>query len=288
MRYIKKGRLVSRPVSRPPMEKRLEKQACAVANSTASLLYREYGTVAKTGLISFEDFRQQAFVGVMDAYGRFNPSRGVDFKTFAGVRARGEILSMLRERVPMVYVPRGVLKKISSAEAFEESISRLYSIALNAKTHGEYNSAMKKIVELRSAKNGIRPLSGHEPAESSGKGGARLFDLVESKERHANPRKRAEASDLHEYLPQAFDRYLDERTARVLKLRYLSKEHMPMRAIAEIFEVSPQMVSRIHNDGLLRLLNNPEFKRAIGLPKEKVFSRKDIGAITKRLARSLA
>lgn len=265
------------------MEKRLEKLAYAVANSAASSLYKRYGDVAKSGLISFEDFRQQAFVGVMDAYGRFNPSRGVDFNTFAGARARGEILSMLRERVPMVYIPRSVLKKISSAEAFEKSVSRLYNIALNAKTNGEYNSAMKKIAALRTAKNGIRPLSGNEPAESGGKEGARIFDSVESKEKHANPHKHAEASDLREYLPKAFNRYLDGRTAHVLTLRYLSKEHMPIRAIAEIFDLSPQMVSHIHNDGLLRLLNNPEFKRAIGLPEDRVFSRKDIGAITKRL-----
>ena len=190
---------------------------------------------------------------------------------------------MLRERVPMVYVPAGVLRKISNAEAFNQSILRLHEIALNAKTRGECDSAMKKISELRSARNGIRPQSGDAPIESKGVNGSPLFDLVESKERRANPLDNAMANDLHQYLPKAFDKYLDKRTAYVLKLRYLSKENVPIRAIAQILELSPRVVSYIHNEGLLRLLNSPDFKRALGLPAEKVFSRKDIGAITKRL-----
>ncbi len=263
------------------------KKAYKIADNVSNRLFFKYNAVAKSGRISKNDFKQAAFIGVMDAYTRFEPSQGIKFNTFAYSRAKGEVITMLEQKAPVIALSKEVLRLISNEVALNKRIERLYKVVFESKTIAERDSAINLISRLRSAHRGIRPFSGDKLVETGKGKGSKLFDLIEGKAGHSNPLKRAEANDLREYLSKAFVQYLDKRTARVLRLRFLSKQSLPTRAIAEIMEISPSLVSSLLNSGLLKLLNNPKFKLAIGLPKGKTFSKKDAGAIIKRFSLSL-
>ncbi len=55
-----------------------------------------------------EDLLQAGIIGLMDAIEKFEPQRGIKFKTYAELRIRGAVLDSLRE---IDWVPRNLRKK---------------------------------------------------------------------------------------------------------------------------------------------------------------------------------
>lgn len=65
-----------------------------------------------------DDLMAYGFRGLLEARGRFDPERGVQFKTFAYYRVRGAILDGVRK---MAYLPRRVHAQRKAAEALDRS-----------------------------------------------------------------------------------------------------------------------------------------------------------------------
>jgi RNA polymerase sigma factor FliA len=63
-----------------------------------------------------DDLIAFGFHGLVEARGRFDPSRGVQFNTFAHYRVRGAILDGVRK---MAYLPRSIHHKRKAAEAVD-------------------------------------------------------------------------------------------------------------------------------------------------------------------------
>ena len=61
-----------------------------------------------------EDLVAFGYRGLVEARGRFDPSRGAQFKTFAFYRIRGAVLDGVRE---MAYMPRRAYARLRAAEA---------------------------------------------------------------------------------------------------------------------------------------------------------------------------
>lgn len=58
--------------------------------------------------VGLDDLNQFAIIGLMDAIGKFDPTRGVKFQTYAAHRIRGEIIDQLRL---ISWVPRLVFAR---------------------------------------------------------------------------------------------------------------------------------------------------------------------------------
>jgi len=64
-------------------------------------------------VVELEDLVHDGVVGLLECARRFDPSRGVDFRTYAGYRIRGAILDGLRARDPL---PRSVRRALKAAD----------------------------------------------------------------------------------------------------------------------------------------------------------------------------
>jgi RNA polymerase sigma factor for flagellar operon FliA len=63
-----------------------------------------------------EDLIAYAFEGLLEARRRFDPARGVQFKSFAYYRVRGAVLDGVRS---MAYLPRRAYARLKASEAFD-------------------------------------------------------------------------------------------------------------------------------------------------------------------------
>ena len=69
--------------------------------------------------IEFEDLVSYGIFGLLDAIGKFDPNRGIKFKTYAMTRIRGAIFDELRS---IDWIPRSIRQK---AKQIEQVISEL-------------------------------------------------------------------------------------------------------------------------------------------------------------------
>lgn len=70
----------------------------------AQSLFRDHGRAG----IDYDDFEGAAYLGLCDAALRFEPSRGLSFKSFSYLRIRGSVIDLMRK---MGIVPRALLEK---------------------------------------------------------------------------------------------------------------------------------------------------------------------------------
>ncbi len=79
------------------------------------LVYAIARTVGRTlpPVVELADLVHDGVLGLLESTRRFDPSRGVDFRTYAGYRIRGAILDGLRARDPL---PRSLRRALKAAE----------------------------------------------------------------------------------------------------------------------------------------------------------------------------
>jgi RNA polymerase sigma factor FliA len=96
-------------------------------------------TSAQLGLeCDIEDLVAFAYEGLLEAHKRFDPARGVQFKTFAYYRVRGALVDGVRR---MAYLPRRAHARLKAAEALDLETESL--------THGARASATDAETSLR-------------------------------------------------------------------------------------------------------------------------------------------
>lgn len=69
--------------------------------------------------VDLDELVSEGILGLMDAMDRFNPARGVPFKSYAEIRVRGAIVDALRHRD---FVPRSVRRKWQALERERERL----------------------------------------------------------------------------------------------------------------------------------------------------------------------
>lgn len=247
---------------------RMVQQTLRISVETARQVYARHERLCKSSGITFDDLIQQGSLGLIEAASKYNPDKGASFFTYASHRARGEMLTLLREHAAMIKVPREVLSKIQSEEAFSKARAELLEKIGKAPKGEVRESAIREIARLRELKKGIRPLSGS--AEVPGKDGGKArtgFDLVESDARYTNPLKTAESRDLRRVFKKELRRVFASRDMCLLmELRYLSQgEQMTLKEIGNALGRSESRASQLHTQALELLVSKPQLLKLIGL-----------------------
>ena len=191
--------------------------------------------------IDMDDLLQAGMIGLLEAAGNFDPSRGASFDTYAGIRIRGAMLDEVRK---LDWTPRSVHHK-----------------------HRQVREAMREI----EADQG-RPAESQEVAAKldltldeyfailRDAAGARMFSLDESAAEDSQPREVADdaespeqALDKHQFRDQlaAAVARLPERERLVLSLYY--ERELNLKEIGAVLEVSESRVCQIHSQALVRL-----------------------------------
>lgn len=194
---------------------------------------------------SFDDLRQVANLGLLNAIDRFEPERGIPFTAFASPTILGELKRHFRDRVWTVRVPRGLHDRMAEVD---KATTELTKELQRAPSIGEIAARLEleqtDVLEVMEASHNRRPLSldrpagGEDPDESPPSewigSEDEGFELVEGR------------IALDAALP-----YLDERERLVLRLRFA--EDMTQSQIAERIGHSQMHVSRILRRALARV-----------------------------------
>ncbi len=198
--------------------------------------------------IEFDDLVSYGIFGLIDAIKKFNPERGIKFKTYAMTRIRGAIFDELRS---IDWIPRSIRQKAKQIEQviseLENKLGRTVEDEEIAKEMGvsgeEFQSLLNKL-------SGTSMLSlndiwylGDDNDELS------IMETLEAPE-SMNPDQLVEKEEIREYIIEAIKK-LPDKEKKVIVLYYY--EDLTLKEIGEVLEVTESRVSQLHTKAIMRL-----------------------------------
>jgi len=191
--------------------------------------------------VLIEDLLQSGMMGLLEAAGKFNNSKGASFETYAGIRIRGSMIDEIRKGD---WVPRSVHK---NARSVAQAITEIEQLTGQPATDQEIAQHLEITVDkyhsiLKDAANG------HILAfEDLGVSEDYLSDVKSSSN---EPFQGIRDEKFKLSLSKAIDT-LPEREKLVLALYY--DEELNLKEIGEVLGVSESRVSQIHSQAMVRL-----------------------------------
>jgi RNA polymerase sigma factor FliA len=198
--------------------------------------------------IELEELESAGAIGLMDAATRFDPSMGVQFKTYAEVRIRGAMLDSLRE---MDWAPRSVRKQFNEMKKIysrlEQSLGRQPSedeVCDELKIPTErYHELLNKFCALN-----IAHLSTPGPEEYERKTESQISIFSHSPDK--TPSEIIHNSEIKQIMEKAIGR-LSSRLKLIIMLYYFEDLHF--KEIGEILGVNESRVSQCHSEAIRKL-----------------------------------
>jgi len=193
--------------------------------------------------LSFEDMVSAGTVGLVRAARDFDPSRGVEFKTYAYIRIKGAVLDELRG---WTFVPAAISSRIKDAqEISREIMEQTGSAPTDEKLAEELGISIEELYQMLEKGRAQHFVSLDNSSEDS----PALGDLLEAN--HASsPEERIEKQELICNLTRAIQQ-LPEKPRRVVLLYY--HENLTMKQIAEVLKITESRVSQLHASALFNL-----------------------------------
>ncbi|MDR1047873.1 MAG: RNA polymerase sigma factor WhiG [Treponema sp.] len=198
--------------------------------------------------VEFDDLVGFGSIGLLDAIDKYDPDRGVKFKTYAVTRIRGAIFDELRQ---IDWVPRSVRKK---AKELEETVANLESQMGRTATDQEIASSMglndeeySKTIMKISATSIVslnEVWSGVDENEKNSIG-----DTIESPI-SLHPDVMVEKEEIRRVIIDAI-RELPEKEKQILVLYWY--EDLTLKEIGEVMKVTESRVSQLHSKAMFRL-----------------------------------
>jgi RNA polymerase sigma factor for flagellar operon FliA len=193
--------------------------------------------------LSFEDLVSAGTVGLLKAARDFDASLQVEFKTYAYIRIKGAVLDELRRAS---LLPSGVSRQIKTARELCRQITELTGSAPSddelAEKMGISVDEVCGLFESARAQHfvSIDTIDQEQPA---------LGNLLACADTPA-PDSRLERGELLDQLSKAMQE-LDERRLHIIILYY--QQHLTMKQIAEVLEITESRVSQLHASALFSL-----------------------------------
>ncbi|MEO7030692.1 MAG: FliA/WhiG family RNA polymerase sigma factor [Acidobacteriaceae bacterium] len=195
--------------------------------------------------VELDDLISAGVVGLIDAFGKFDQGKQVQFKSYAQFRIRGAILDSLRM---LDWSPRELRRK---GRAVEEAI-RVLTQKLG-RAPGEQEIALEMKLELKDYQQLLGELKGLEIGSlhmerTEDSGDEELAYIPGSPEE--DPLFICMKGEMKQHLADAIDD-LPERERMVLTLYYY--EELTMKEIGATLGVVESRVSQIHSSAVVRL-----------------------------------
>lgn len=194
-----------------------------------------------------DDLMSAAVIGLITAAERFDPARGVQFKTFAEQRIRGTIMDELRAQDWLSRSLRDKLKKMERIIArLEQELGRNPTSEEIAKTMGlglqEYFQMLEEIHLLSF-------VSLNEVWEDEDGSPFGLLDVL-ADTKIENPQNQLMAKQLVQLLGNAIEE-LPEKERLVITLYYY--EELNLKEIGEVLSLTESRISQLHSQAVARL-----------------------------------
>ena len=186
--------------------------------------------------VSREDLISAGMLGLAEAAGRFDESRGEPFLAFAAKRIRGAVFDELRRGDIMPRRVRQMSREVGKAiRDLEQSLGRTPEDAEVAAALGvpleQYQDDLEHLVHLQVVElDDVNAGSASEPSES--------------------PQAQAERGQILKRVASALQR-LDQRDVLILNLHY--EEELTYAEIGEVLNVTTSRVCQLHGRAVARL-----------------------------------
>lgn len=195
--------------------------------------------------VDTEDLLHDGVVGLMDALHRFDPSKGIQFKTFVSNRIRGAILDALRSKD---FASRGARRRLRELNKAEETLChRLGRYPERAELAQELSITEGEIERRRNESKTGFVGSLQESRLRNEEGETWLDSLADD---GPSVDALADKATKKQLLKEGL-KTLKERDRLLLSLYYF--EDLNIREIAAILEVSEARVSQLHGRALKKL-----------------------------------
>ena len=195
--------------------------------------------------LDHDDLESQGVLGLIDAVSRFDPSRGVQFQTYASLRIRGHILDSLRE---MDTLPRTARRR---AREIQDALSALWVKLSRAPTDEETAAQVGlSMAEYRGAiaDASLAIVSLDDPLARFEEDSVVLGDLVADDTQTSD--ERMMEADLRKQLLDAVAS-LPEREKQIIALYYY--EELTLKEIGRVLGVTESRACQMHGKAVLTL-----------------------------------
>ena len=196
--------------------------------------------------VSRDDIRSAALMGLMDASNRFDPRRGVLFKTFAERRIRGAVFDEVRR---MDWFSRTLREKQSRLSKVTDALGkRLGRAPEDPELAEELDMSLDNFRELQLQVSQLGTISLNEKYDDDDSGKSFIDNLEDTKQ--ASVQERMEANELTGELAGYLEQ-LSEKERLVVALLYY--EELSQKEISEVLELSEGRISQLHSQALNKL-----------------------------------
>lgn len=179
-------------------------------------------------------------LGLLDAVDKFDPNRGVQFKTYAEVRIKGAILDSLREQD---WAPRSLRRKARELQCVYSEIEKNH-----ARPATEEEVAAKLNMPLAEFQALLSELRWISIVDLDGENEFLKKQIPDALSKA--PLLLYEKKELRQKLTLAIDN-LPERERQVVALYYV--EELTMKEIGQVLDITESRISQLHTQAMLRL-----------------------------------
>lgn len=192
--------------------------------------------------VEIDDLIQAGMMGLIEAFKRFETTKGASFETYAGIRIRGAIIDEVRKGD---WAPRSVRRNGRNvANTIKELEGKLGREVTDAEVAKQMGISLGEYHEMLQDSMTSQIFSFEEMIETEGVSVDSVSDAG------ASPYSFVEDIGFQKQLSQEIDQ-LPEREKLVLSLYY--NEELNLKEIGAVLNVSESRVSQIHSQAAMRL-----------------------------------
>jgi RNA polymerase sigma factor FliA len=198
--------------------------------------------------IEFDDLVSYGTFGLIDAINKYDPDRGIKFKTYAMTRIRGAIFDELRS---IDWIPRSIRQAAKKIEqAIAELENKLGRTVEDDEIAHELGISMDEFQSVLTKVSGTSMLSlndiwflGDDSDELS------ILETLEAPD-NMNPDVLIEKEEIKDYIVDAIKK-LPDKERKVIVLYYY--EDLTLKEIGQVLDVTESRVSQLHTKAIMRL-----------------------------------
>lgn len=230
---------VSKPDA-PEMEKLLVEFAPTIRYIAQRLSFRLPPS------LDVQDLIQAGIIGLMDALGKYDPSREARFKTYAEFRIRGAMLDEIRS---LDWVPRSVRDKIGRLQkTFGDLEKRLGRAPQEEEVAQELEMSTEEFNTFLYEARAVAVLSLDNLGLQDEASHTLLETLVDAKAE--DPLRALLSKGAQDRLIEGINR-LSEKERLVVSLYY--QDELTMKEIGQVMKITESRVCQLHSQAILRL-----------------------------------
>ncbi len=198
--------------------------------------------------IEFDDLVSYGTFGLIDAINKYDPDRGIKFKTYAMTRIRGAIFDELRS---IDWIPRSIRQQAKKIEqAIAELENKLGRTVEDEEIARELGISSDEFQNVLSKVSGTSMLSlndiwflGDDSDELS------ILETLEAPD-NMNPDVLIEKEEIKDFIVDAIKK-LPDKERKVIVLYYY--EDLTLKEIGQVLDVTESRVSQLHTKAIMRL-----------------------------------